>query len=78
MARHVLYAAVDIANQGSLRVLAKLGFQFDEHRVFGGPKRLLGGDWRPNEVLFFTKQLYCFELDTKSLDLRSVTRSRPT
>lgn len=50
-------AAVDIANRKSMRVLAKLGFQFNEHRVFGGPKRFLGGDWRPHEILFFTKQL---------------------
>ena len=50
-------AAADIANRKSMRVLAKLGFQFSEHKVFGGPKRFLGGDWRPHEILFFTKQL---------------------
>lgn len=47
-------AAVDIANRRSMRVLAKLGFQFSEHRVFGGPKRFLGGNWRPHEILYFT------------------------
>lgn len=58
----IVRAAVDIANRRSLRVLAKLGFKFNEHKVFGGPKRFLGGDWRPHEILFFVKELRCPEI----------------
>lgn len=53
----VVCAAVDMGNKKSLRVLAKLGFRFSEHKVFGGPKRFLGGEWRPSEFLWFTKGL---------------------
>lgn len=50
-------AATDISNKKSLRVLAKMGFVFEEHKVFGGPKRFLGGDWRPREIMRFSKTL---------------------
>lgn len=50
-------ACVDIANRRSLRVLAKLAFEFDKHEIFGGPKRFLGGEWRPHEIMFFKKRL---------------------
>lgn len=55
--RGTVKAATDISNKKSLRVLAKLGFKFDEHKVFGGPQRFLGGEWRPHEIMWFTRSL---------------------
>lgn len=52
-----VWAAVALENRSSLRVLAKLEFQFLADKVLGGPRRFLAGEWRPHEVLVFTKQV---------------------